>query len=167
MGQPSCDRPQIPDEYSVPDTDEGILDWSAVEARLRESSHYWMATTRLDGRPHVVPRWGVWMVGRFWYDGAVDTLHARNLIDFSACVLHLEDGRQAVMVEGRSEIAAAPGPELGGQLAAEFRAKYAKLGYSPKPDSWEGPDAGGLRVFSPVKALAWFDFPADVTRFRF
>jgi hypothetical protein len=35
------------------------------------------------------------------------------------------------------------------------------------PDSWEGPDAGGLRVFTPLKAIAWFDFPTDVTRFRF
>ncbi|MDH3260349.1 MAG: IS110 family transposase [Acidimicrobiia bacterium] len=26
------------------------------------------------GRPHLVPRWGVWLEGRFWYDGAVDTV---------------------------------------------------------------------------------------------
>jgi hypothetical protein len=107
------------------------------------------------------------MDGRFWYDGALDTMHVRNLNENSACVLHLEDGRQAVIVEGRSEAAVPPGLELGGRLATEFSAKYAELGYSPKPDSWEGPDAGGLRVFIPVKGMAWFNFPTDVTRFRF
>lgn len=115
----------------------------------------------------MVPRWGVWMDGRLWYDGAVDTIHVRNLNENSACVLHLEDGRQAVMVEGRSEAATRPGLEVGGRLAAEFSAKYGKLGYSPSPDAWEGTDAGGLRVFTAIKAMAWFEFPTDVTRFRF
>lgn len=107
------------------------------------------------------------MDGRFWYDGAVDTIHVRNLIENSACVLHLEDGREAVMVEGRSEAAAPPGPDAGARLAAAISAKYGKLGYAPQPDAWEGADAGGLRVFTPAKAMAWFEFPTDVTRFRF
>ena len=107
------------------------------------------------------------MDGRFWYDGAVNTIHVKNLNENSGCVLHLEDGRQAVMVEGRSEAASPPGLELGGRLAAEISAKYGKLGYSPEPDAWEGPDAGGLRVFTAVKAMAWFESQIDVTRFRF
>lgn len=167
MDQPSRDRPFVPDGYGVPDSTEGLLDWSAVETRLQESSHYWMATTRPDGKPHVVPRWGVWMDGRLWYDGAPATIHVRNLTENQSCVLHLEDGRQAVIVEGQSEAAEPPGLELGGRLAVEIAAKYGELGYSPEPDSWEGPHAGGLRVFTPLKAMAWFDFPTDVTRFRF
>ena len=115
----------------------------------------------------MVPRWGVWLDGRFWYDGAIDTIHVQNLIENSACVLNLEDGRQAVIVEGRSEAAEPPGLELGGRLSAGFAAKYAELGYSPGPDSWEGADSGGLRVLTPIKAMAWFDFPTDVTRFHF
>jgi len=126
-----------------------------------------MATTRPDGRPHVVPRWGVWADGRFWYDGARDTIHARNLGSNPACVLHLEDGRQAVIVEGHSEPATPPGPELGGRLSIAMTEKYGTLGYSPEPDAWEGPDAGGLTMMTPSKAMAWFDFPTDVTRFRF
>ncbi len=167
MDAPSRDRAEVPDGYGVPDNDDDLLEWAAVEDRVRSSTHYWMATTRPGGRPHVVPRWGVWMDGRLWYDGAVDTVHVKNLNDNSECVLHLGDGRQTVSVEGRSEAAALPGLELGGRLAAEMSAKYGKLGYSPKPDAWEGPDAGGLRMFTPVKAMAWFEFPSDVTRFRF
>ncbi len=165
--EPFRDRPRVPDGYGVPDSDEGVLEWSAVEDRLRSSANYWMATTRPDGRPHIVPRWGVWMDGQFWYDGAVETIHVKNLNENTACVLHLEDGRQAVIVEGRSEAAAPPGLELGQRLAAEMSAKYGALGYSPEPTAWEGPHAGGLRVFSPTKAMAWFEFPTDMTRFRF
>ena len=167
MRRPVRDRPKFPDGYGVPKTDQGVLEWSAVEERLEESSNYWMATTRTDGRPHVVPRWGVWMDGLLWYDGATDTVHVQNLAANSACVLHLEDGRRAVMVEGKSEAADPPGLELGCRLAAKFSSKYSELGYAPKPDSWEGTDSGGLRVFTPLKAMAWFDFPTDVTRFRF
>lgn len=115
----------------------------------------------------MVPRWGVWLEGRFWYDGSRDTLHAQNLTANSACVLHLEDGRHAVILEGRSDAADPPGLDFGSLLSAEFSRKYEALGYSPGPDSWEGADSGGLQVFTPVKAMAWFDFPADVTRFRF
>ena len=167
MHRPARDRPKIPDGYGVPEADKGVLDWSVVEEQLEASSHYWMVTTRSDGKPHAVPRWGVWLDGLFWYDGSSDTIHVRNLAANSACVLHLESGSRAVMVEGRSEAAAPPGLEFGGRLAAEFSRKYSELGYSPEPGSWEGPDAGGLRFFTPHKAMAWFDFPTDVTRFRF
>ena len=167
MPDPATDRPQMPPGYGVPSTDDGVLEWPAVEQRLRSSLHFWMATTRPDGAPHVVPRWGVWLDGRFWYDGSPETIHVKNLEANPQCVLHLEDGRQAVIVEGVSVAAEPPGLELGARIAAEMSAKYGEHGYSPEADAWEGPEAGGLRVFTPVKAMAWFDFPSDVTRFRF
>lgn len=157
----------MPDGYGVPATTDGLLEWSAVEARLAASAQYWMATTRPDGRPHVVPRWGVWVDGRLFYDGAPTTVHVRNLTRGPACTLHLEDGWQAVIVDGESHAASPPGLDLGARLAEAFAAKYADRGYEPSPDAWEGPGAGGLRVFTPTTALAWFEFPTDVTRFRF
>lgn len=167
MHEPTRDRPVVPDGYGTPETDDGILEWSAVEDRLRASLHYWLSTTRADGRPHVVPRWGVWLDGRFWYDGSPATAHVKNLTIDSACVLHLEDGKEAVIVEGRSEVAEPPGPELGARLSEAMSGKYGAQGYEPGPDSWEGPDSGGLRVLTPEKAMAWFEFPTDMTRFRF
>jgi hypothetical protein len=163
----SRDRPQMPDGYGVPTTDDGMLEWSDVETRLVAAPQYWLATTRPDGRPHVVPRWGVWVDSRFWYDGAPTTIHVRNLAGHAACTLHLEDGWKAVILDGSSRPASPPGRDLGTRLAAAFAEKYSERGYAPEPDAWEGPDAGGLRVFKPVTALAWFDFPGDVTRFRF
>jgi len=157
----------MPEGYGVPATTEGLVDWGRVAARLEESTEYWMATTRPDGRPHVMPRWGVWLDGRLWYDGSPDTVHARNLRANPACVLHLEDGRQSVILEGTSGPSDPPGLDLGARIATAMTGKYDDLGYSPEPDAWEGADAGGLLQFAPVKAMAWFDFPKDVTRFTF
>ncbi len=157
----------MPDGYGLPETGKGQLTWAEVEARLRSSLQYWMATMRPDGRPHVVPRWGVWLDGRFWYDGSPETLHARNVANNSACTLNLENGWEAVILDGESVPATAPGLDFGSELAAEFARKYSDRGYTPEQDAWEGPGSGGLMVFTPSKALAWFDFPNDVTRFRF
>ena len=157
----------MPEGYGVPKSNDGLLDWSDVEARLVAAAQYWLATTRPDGRPHIVPRWGVWVGGRFWYDGAPTTTHVRNLTRNPACTLHLEDGWQAVIVDGTSRPADPPGIDLGTRLAAAYAAKYRDRGYDPEPDAWEGPGAGGLVVFTPTTAFAWFDFPTDVTRFRF
>lgn len=163
---PAADRPDMPDGYGVPATVDNLLGWDRVEARLLDSVVYWMATTRPDGRPHVVPRWGVWLDGRLWYDGSPDTIHARNLAANPACVLHLEDGTKAVIVEGTAAPSVPVGDDLGVRLSVEFGRKYADLGYAPTPDSWSGPGAGGLSVFVPFKTLAWTEFPTDVTRFR-
>lgn len=164
---PFIDRPEMPPGYGVPENDRGLLEWEQVAPRLSASTQYWMATTRPDGRPHVVPRWGAWIDGHLWYDGSPETVHVRNLRSNPVCVLHLEDGWQSVIVEGTSAPSRSPGPDLGARIAAAFTEKYRDKGYSPPPDAWEGPDAGGLLKFTPVKAMAWFDFPNDVTRFRF
>lgn len=159
------DRPQMPDGYGVPDHDEGLLTWQQVRTRLEESKHYWLATVRADGRPHVVPRWGAWVDDRLYYDGAPTTVHVRNIVERPGVTLHLEDGQHAVIVEGESRQAEPPGPELGSRISAAFAAKYPD--YQPEPDAWEGEMAGGLCVLTPSTAMAWFDFPTDVTRFTF
>ncbi len=163
---PHADRPVMPEGYGLPSSTDGMLKWSEVEARLVTATHYWLATVRPDGRPHVVPRWGVWVDGRFWYDGAPTTVHARNLVVNQSCSLNLENGTEAVIVEGESLPARAPAEGLGARLSEAF-AKYHDLGYQPKADAWAGESGGGLRVLTPRRALAWFAFPADATRFQF
>ena len=94
-------RPDVPEGYGV--KDEGpFLQWADVEDWLVEATEYWMATTRPDGRPHVVPRWGVWLDDRFWYDGSPMTRHARNIASNPACALHLESGTTVTIIEGTS-----------------------------------------------------------------
>ncbi len=160
-------RPSMPDGYGLPESDEGLLEWSKVEARLVDSLHYWMATVRLQGPPHVVPRWGVWLDSSLYYDGAPATRHVQNLNRNPACTLHLEDGAQAIIVEGSSGPVEAPGLDLGERISEAMCHKYSSRGYSPGPESWKGADAGGLCRFVPRKALAWLNFPTDMSRFRF
>ena len=167
MPAPTIDRPVMPDGYGVPETAEGQLAWAHVEERLAAATEFWMATVRPDGRPHVVPRWGAWLDGRFYYDGSPETRHARNLVTNPATVLHLESGTDVVILEGQSRASDPISNELGARIAAEFKRKYAAKGYAPEDSSWSGEGAGGLCVFTPSKAMAWANFPADVTRFRF
>lgn len=155
----------MPDGYGV-DQATHFVEWADVESRLRESPSYWLATTRPDGRPHVVPRWGVWLDGAFWYDGSPETLHVRNLERNPACTLHLESGMEVTIVEGRS---IRPDPitgELGERLAEEYARKYGP-DYTPEPDSWSDEIAGGMRTIAPQRVLTWTDFPKDLTRFTF
>jgi hypothetical protein len=158
----------MPDGYGIPEDADGLLTWEHVERRLRDATEYWMATTRPDGRPHVVPRWGVWVDGAFHYDGSPTTRHAQNLRTNASTVLHLESGTDVVILEGSSRPAEpVDSAALGQRLSAEFARKYGEKGYRPGPDSWSGADAGGLSIFRPAKALAWTQFPTDCTRFTF
>ncbi|WP_029137714.1 pyridoxamine 5'-phosphate oxidase family protein [Nakamurella lactea] len=161
---PVAQRPTLPEGYGLPDTADGLLTWDQVQARLVPALHYWLATVRPDGRPHLIPRWGVWVAGKFFYDGAPTTVHARNLQANPHVSLSLEDGKESVIIEGISEPTRAEPDGLGAELAAAF-GKYHDLGYQPGPDSWSGEDGGGLRVITPQRALAWFSFPTDCTRF--
>ena len=163
---PSVSRPVLPEGYGLPATSEGLLTWAEVETRLREARHYWLGSVRPDGRPHAVPRWGVWLEGRFWYDGAPATRHTRNVEANPAVTLTLESGTEVVIVEGESHATRAEAEGLGAGLSEAF-AKYAEDGYSPAPDAWAGADGGGLRVIAPRRVLAWLSFPADCTRFTF
>jgi hypothetical protein len=161
-----AERPSMPEGYGLPSDTQGLLAWSEVERELVASLNYWLATVRPDGRPHVVPRWGVWLDGRFFYDGSPETRHVRNVEANPAMTLNLESGTRTVILEGRTIATRADAATLGARLSAAF-GKYADAGYAPEPNSWEGDNGGGLRVFVPSRGLAWFNFPKDCTRFRF
>lgn len=155
----------MPAGYGVEQAD-AYVDWEEIETQLRDSRHYWLSTTRPDGRPHVVPRWGVWLDGAFWYDGSPETVHVRNLVENLWCVLHLEDGAKATIVEGRSLRSAPVTGDFGERLSDEFARKYGPE-YTPPPDAWSDEIAGGMRTIGPLRVMAWTEFPKDLTRYRF
>jgi Pyridoxamine 5'-phosphate oxidase len=159
-------RPDLPEGYGVKE-DGPYLEWASVEDWLVEATEYWLATTRPDGRPHVVPRWGVWLDERFWYDGSPLTRHARNISANPACALHLESGTTVTIIEGTARPSEPIVGELGQRLAAEYARKYETLGYAPAADAWSGDDAGGMCVLTAAKGLAWSQFPQDLTRYLF
>lgn len=156
----------MPQGYGIPTSSDGLLTWGEVQDRLVAARHYWIGSVRPDGRPHTVPRWGVWVEGAFWYDGSPQTRHTRNVEANPAVTLTLESGTQVVIVEGESHAAQADPHGLGAGLAQAF-GKYHEDGYAPTQEAWSGPDGGGLRVIRPRRVLAWFDYPKDCTRFVF
>ena len=163
-GAPQASRPYLPKGYGVPASDEGLLPWSHVEERMSGAINYWVATTRPDGRPHVVPLWGAWLDGTFYFEGGPDTRWGRNLQTNPAVTVHLESGSDVVILEGIVEQITGPDPPFATRLADAMGGKYGSLGYRPTADQW---NEGGLYVVRPHVAFAWTTFPRDATRFRF
>jgi nitroimidazol reductase NimA-like FMN-containing flavoprotein (pyridoxamine 5'-phosphate oxidase superfamily) len=159
---PKISRPKFPKGYVDHPTSE--VTWEYVEKRLVDSVNYWLCTVRPNSTPHVIPRWGVFVDGRFYYDGSPETRHARNLEQNPNVSLHLESGSEAVILDGTSQSAPKPNPELAQRLAEAYRVKYESQGYAPKPDQW---DEGGLYVFTPRQCLAWTVFFENPTKFTF
>jgi hypothetical protein len=62
-GEPRSSRPLMPEGYGVPETDQGLLDWSWATHRLERARNYWFSTVCPDGRPHAMPAWAVWIGG--------------------------------------------------------------------------------------------------------
>jgi hypothetical protein len=153
-------RPTLPKGYV--DNPISEVSWEYVEKRLTDSLNYWLCTVRPNGAPHVVPRWGVFMDGKFYYDGSPETRHARNLDSNQRVTLHLESGNDVVIMDGTSQPAAKPDPEFALRLSEAYCVKYEADGYAPKPDQW---DEGGLYVFTPHQCLAWTKFFENPTKF--
>ena len=135
------------------------LTWREVDERLATARHYWLATTRPDGRPHVVPVDGIRLDGACYFGGAPETVHARNLRADPRVVIHLDGAEAATIAEGVAAVHA-PTDEFARELDASATRKY---GYSPGVDVY----LTGVWRLRPTTVLAWTEPDRDATRFRF
>ena len=156
---PTADRPEM-EGYGIDrSVTHSMLSWEWARDQLERSRNYWISTTRPDGRPHVMPVWGVAIDGVVYFGSGRSSRRARNLAHNPAVVVHLESGDEAVIVEGiaeevtdREELAA---------VAERYRAKY---------DLWSDPDEGSaIYAVRPRVAFGWLekDYPNTATRWRF
>lgn len=162
MPLPTSSRPHFPEGYLA--NPKGFVKWDHVEQRLAESMNYWLCSVRPNGRPHVIPKWGVWVEDTFYFDGSPETRHARNIALNPRVAVHLESGDDVVILEGICKEVSHPSSELGMKLAKAYAAKYASVGYAPQPGQWDG---GGLFQVTPTMVLAWTQFTEDPTKFTF
>jgi Pyridoxamine 5'-phosphate oxidase len=163
MDGPQADRPYVP-EYGIPTTLDGLLPWSWARERLEEADTYWLASVRPEGRPHLMPTWGVWIDDRFWFEGGLNTRRARNIARDPAVVVSIERGRDVVIVEAVAERSLDPDPATVERLVTAF-AKYRPThGYTVDPDNWR---TGGLWAARPTVVFGWSRYPDDATRWRF
>jgi hypothetical protein len=92
-----------------------------VRRRLDREPNIWLATTRADGRPHLVPIWFVWRRGRFYLCIEEGSVKARNMRSQSHVSLSLEDGSKPVICEGEAASVPVPWPD---EVIRAFRKKY-------------------------------------------
>ena len=137
-----------------------MLPWSWLSERMAESRNYWIGTARPDGRPHVMPVWGVWLDETFYFGTGRESAKARNLARNPALVVHLESGDDVVILEGVAE--EVEDGALRARLAEAYGSKYDP--YRPDPD-----EMGLVFALRPRLAYAWQerDYPGTATRFSF
>jgi len=158
MSEPIVEGADIPAEYGSPNE---RLEWDDVERKLESASVYWIASTRGDGRPHVVPRDGLWLDGGLFYGGSPKTVHYRNITHNPHVVVHIGDGYEAIIAEG-SVVIEEPTEAMAVRLSDASYAKYPQYG---RPDP--GRYMGGVSVLRPTRVLAWTSLTENATRFRF
>jgi hypothetical protein len=102
--KPQSTRPHAPG-YGLPAGSKGLLPWSWAEQRLKKSHNYWITTVKPDGSPHTMVVWGLWQDGRLLFSTGSKSRKARNLAQNDHCVVCAENASEAVIVEGKAEIA--------------------------------------------------------------
>ena len=143
------------------------LPWAWAAERLVAARHYWISTTRADGRPHSRPVWGVWIDDVFSF--STGSIAARNLARGPAISVHVEDDSgQAVIVEGTA--AAVDDPAFLGRVLDAYNPKYRSTltaGTLPGPFYEVTPEVVFGWVSDPSGADAGAAFHGTATRWVF
>ncbi len=158
-------RPHMPG-YGIRPAAEGtgLLPWAWAEGKLRDSHDYWVASRWPDGRPHLMPVWGVWDENdMFWFSSAAGSRKVRNLLADDRCTVATDDALDPVIVDGVAEIR----PEAGDRRRY-LDAMNAKYAVSYGLDFLDGVSNLCLRVRPhSVIGLLHEDFSGSPTRWSF
>lgn len=101
------------DEKNLDGYGSAPLEWERVTESLDKTrdldaldaaGRYWLATTRPDGRPHVMPVGIVWDSGKFYFTAGAGTQKAKNLAWDPHCVITVAAPRTDVVVEGEAQM---------------------------------------------------------------
>jgi len=141
----------------------GLLPWSWAEAKLLSSHDYWLCSVCPDGRPHVMPVWGVWMADALWFSSAAGSRKARNLLADSRCTGATDDALNPVVVEGVADVRRG-----ADDRRAYLDASNAKYSVDYGVDFLDGV-ANLLFQVQPLTAFGMLhdDFSGSPTRWRF
>jgi hypothetical protein len=156
-------RPDVPAGYGIKPADEGVglLDWSWADERLRGRHIWWLATTRPDARPHLMPVWAVWLGDGVGFSTGADSRKAKNIAANPCVSIVPERGVESVIVEGVVE----PLPD---ERTAEFAAIY-KATWGVDVTAMGEP----VHFIRPTTVFGFIDtmddqgFPNSATRWKF
>jgi hypothetical protein len=136
--QPKADRPFAPG-YGIVGVEDGnnLLPWPWVAKKMNGCRTFWLATIYAglhagEGRPHVMPVWGVWLDDAFFFSTGRNSRKGQNLAANPACTVANDDGQEAVIVEGLAT-------QVKGEAALERVAAAYKKKYKMDPRSMGEP----------------------------
>jgi nitroimidazol reductase NimA-like FMN-containing flavoprotein (pyridoxamine 5'-phosphate oxidase superfamily) len=89
--------------------------------RLQHEPNIWLASSRPDGKPHLVPIWFIWNRGRFYLCIESRSVKAHNVRNDRRVSLALEDGSNPVICEGEATTVPPPWPS---EIIRAFSKKY-------------------------------------------
>src|SRR5688572_12215171 len=99
---PTATRPHMPG-YGIDEEDRAeILPWHWAKDQLSKTQNYFLCTVRSDGRPHIMPIWGIWIDDRFYFSTGKKSVKARNLAGNQNCVLCAGEAAEAVILVGKA-----------------------------------------------------------------
>jgi hypothetical protein len=146
-----------------PDEGTGLLPWAWALRRLTASRNYWVATVWPDGRPHVMPVWGVWSDRAFWFSSAAGSRKARNISKHERCTVATENAIEPVIVEGSAAVETDPAAIL--RFVMLVNAKYE----IELDEAFKDPTVNATVRLEPRRAFALTeeDFEGSPTRWTF
>ena len=104
MLEPKPAHPYWPDALGKSlEATTGLKPWSWALERVEKSHNYWIATSRPDGRPHLMIVWGIWWQDAFWFSTGPRTRKAKNLAANPRCAVGTEQADEAVILEGTAQ----------------------------------------------------------------
>jgi hypothetical protein len=116
------------------------------EIRLQSERNVWLATTRPNGKPHLIPIWFVWVDEKFYLCTSDEqSVKVRNLRANPRASVALEDGNQPLIAECTAQILEEPFPAA---VVEAFRQKF----------DWDIANDDIYRLvleLTPVKWLSW------------
>ncbi len=145
------------------DQGSGLLPWSWAAERLARSHDYWLATAGLNGTPHLMPVWAVWLDGELWFSSSNGSRKARNLGSHPRCTVSTDKPLEPVVVSGRARRVTE-----SNLLAVMLAAENAKYGTDYGLDMVD-PASNSVFALEPDWAFALdaSDFTGSPTRFTF
>lgn len=159
---PQSHRPPYARGYTAGPGDPFVPgDWSDIERDLQLARNYWVCSTRPDGRPHAMPVWGLWLQEAVWFSTSPQSVKARNFAHDPHCVIHLESGDDAVILEGVVHRVDPDEPAVA-QFVSDYFGKYGIKVAVHDPDF-------ALYRLPPTKAYTWKEqnFPTSNARWTF
>jgi hypothetical protein len=91
--------------YGVPEVMDGALPWTWALEVIEACRNPVLGTVRPDGRPHLMPLWGVWMDDHgFVFSTAITSVKSKNLLANPSGAVSFERGEASLVLEGRAEV---------------------------------------------------------------